>query len=140
MAGGGRVDDHEVVGAVVAVPALELGELEDLGDRDHLARPRRGGDEVLERRRACQQAHRRAAAELLGEPLLEREVGVDRDRPQVLGELDLGLALHALALERPRHALLLGDLADDRAAARRSSRQAERRGDGLLPTPPLPVT
>ena len=133
VAGGGRVDDHEVVGAVVAVPALELGELEDLRDRDHLARARRRRDEVLERRGAREQAHGRPAAELLGEPLLEREVGVDRDRPQVLGQLDLDLALDALALERARDPILRRDLADDRAPPGRRGGEPERGGDGRLP-------
>ena len=89
----------------------------------------------------AEQAHRRAAAELLGEPLLERQVGVDRDRPQVVGELDLGLALDALALEGARHALLL------RRPRRRSCAGRPRRPRGraprttvVLPTPPLPVT
>ena len=49
VAGGGRVDDHEVVEPVAGVPALLLGELPHLRDRDQLLRARRGGDEVLER-------------------------------------------------------------------------------------------
>ena len=73
-----------------------------------------------------------AAAELLGEPLLERQVGVDRDRPQVLGQLDLDLALDPLALERARDALLRGDLADDRALPGRRGGEPERGGDGRL--------
>ncbi len=72
------------------------------------------------------------AADLLREPLLERPLRVDRDRPQVLGELHLGLRDHALAPERARHAVLLGDLADDRPPARRGGRQTERRGDRRL--------
>ena len=127
VAGGRRVDDHEVVGAVVAVPALELGELEDLRDRDHLARARRRRDEVLERRGAREQAHGRPAAELLGEPLLERQVGVDRDRPQVLGQLDLDLALDPLALERARDPVLRRRPRRRSCAARPPRRRARAR-------------
>ena len=45
---------------------------------------------------------------------------------------DLGLRGDALAPERARHAVLLGDLADDRAPARLGGRQAERGGDRRL--------
>src|SRR6185436_14577479 len=83
------------------------------------------------------QPDRRTAAELLREPLLERQVGIDGDRPQVLGELDLNLPLDALALERARHPLLLGDLADDRAPAGRRGREAERGGHRRLADPAL---
>ena len=64
-----------------------------------------------------------------------------RDRPQVVGELDLLLAPHALAGERARDAVLLGDLADDRAPpARRRRRARATAATVVLPTPPLPVT
>ena len=74
----------------------------------------------------------RRPAELAPEPLPQRRVRVDADRPEVLGELDLLLALHALAGERARDAVLLGDLADDRPAPARRGGEPERRRDGRL--------
>ena len=49
-----------------------------------------------------------------------------------VGELDLLLGAHAVARERARHPVLLGDLADDRPPARPRGRQPERRGDRRL--------
>ena len=72
------------------------------------------------------------AAELAPEPLPQRRRRVDRDRPQVLGELDLLLAPHALAGEGARDAVLLGDLAHDRAPAARGRREPQRRRDRRL--------
>ena len=71
-------------------------------------------------------------AELARQPLLQRRGRVDADRPQVLGQLDLLLAPHALAGERARDAVLLGDLADDRAPPALRRRQPERRRDRRL--------
>ena len=137
MPRGRRVGDHEVVRAAAAVPARALRQLPDLGDRDQLLGARRGGDEVLEGRRARE--HLQAgAADLPREPLLERLPGVDRDRPQVLGQLDLGLRDHPLAAERARDAVLLRDLADDRAAAGVGRREAQRSGHRRLPDAALP--
>ena len=72
------------------------------------------------------------AAELLAEPLLERPLRVDRDRPQVVGELDL------LSGRRPRGA----NARDTRSCSAtsqtivrrpvRAAAEAERRGDGRL--------
>ena len=108
-----------------------LRELPHLRDRDQLLRARRGGDEVLERVRVPEHLQR-GAADLLAEPLLQRLLRVDRDRPQLRRELDLLLGPHALARERARHPVLLGDLAHDRAPARPRGGQARRRGDGRL--------
>ena len=66
------------------------------------------------------------------EPLLERALRVDRDRPQVLRELTSVSAHDPLAPERARDAILLGDLADDRPPARAGGRQTERGGDRRL--------
>ena len=81
-----------------------------------------------------------AAAELLAEPLLERLLRVDRDRPQVRGELDLLLGPHAVAGERARHPVLLGDLADDRPAPGPRGGETERGSDRRLADAALPVT
>ena len=48
------------------------------------------------------------------------------------GELDLLLRAHAVAGERARHPVLLGDLADDRPPAGPRGGQPERRGDRRL--------
>src|SRR3954465_14309980 len=66
------------------------------------------------------------------QPLLERALGVDGDRPQALGELDLLLGPHALARERPRHPVLLGDLADDRPPPGARGGETERGGHRRL--------
>ena len=84
---------------------------------------------------ACEWPRIRPAApppSCLPQPLLERLLRVDRDRPQVLGELDLLLGTHPVAGERARHPVLLGDLADDRPAPRPRGREAERGGDRRL--------
>jgi hypothetical protein len=49
VAGRGRVDDHEVVGLGLRVPAPALDELPQLRHRDQLAAARRGGDQRRER-------------------------------------------------------------------------------------------
>ena len=105
---------------------VALGQLPHLGDRDQLLGPGRRRHEVAERRRAREHLQP-DAADLAREPLLERALRVDGDRPQVLGQLDLGLRHHALTAQRARHAILLGDLADDGPAARGGGRQTERR-------------
>src|ERR1700760_811060 len=72
------------------------------------------------------------APPLLGQPLLERALRVDGDRPQVLRELDLHLRPHAVAGGRARHPGLLGHLADDRPPPEARGGQPERGGDGRL--------
>ena len=77
-----------------------------------------------------------AAAELLAEPLLERLLRVDRDRPQVLGELDL-LLRHARRggrtratsgpARRPRRRSSAAPSARRRARARRRPSSCRRR-------------
>ena len=124
--GRGRVDDDQVVTASAAGLALVERQLPDLPDRDQLLEPRRRGGEVVEDPRAEEQVAHRLHLQLQEHVLAHRLVGVDRDRPQVLGQLDL-VEAHLAALEHVREVLLGGDLAEDRPLARRGRRRAPGR-------------
>ena len=124
VAGGGRVDDDEVVGAVARVPARELRQLPHLRDRDQLlgarARRRRSTGTRASGSSAAAARRRRAAWRATpGAPSCGSIVIAHR----FSASCDLGLRGDALAPERARHAVLLGDLADDRPPARLGGRQ-----------------
>src|SRR5215210_4240097 len=89
VAGGGRVDDHEVVVATLLHPPVRLGDLPDLPDRDQLAKARGRRGEIAEDPRPKQQVAHRPHLELKQDVLAHRLVRVDRDRPQVVRHLDL---------------------------------------------------
>ena len=105
MAGGRSVDDHQVVLAGLLDPAVGLGELPDLADRDQLLEARGGRGQVVEDPRAHQQVAHRPHLELEQQVLAQRLVRVDRDRPEVVRNLDLVEADLAL-LEHARGVLL----------------------------------
>ena len=75
VAGGGGVDDHEVVRSGPAGAALKLGELPNLADRQQLAHPRRCHRERLEQAARAERVADRA--ELDPEVLVHRVLGVD---------------------------------------------------------------
>ena len=131
VAGRRRVDDHQVVAARLLHLPVGLGELPDLADRHQLLQPWGGRRQVVEELRAHQQVAHRPHLQLKQQVLAQRLVGVDRDRPQVGGDLDLVEADLAL-LEDPRGGLLGGDLADDRPLAARGGRQSQGQGDRRL--------
>ena len=89
MAGGRRVDDHQVVLAPALHLAVELRQLPDLADRDQLLQPRRRRGEVVEDAAAEEHVPHRPHLQLQQHVLAHRLVGVDRDRPEVLLHLDL---------------------------------------------------
>jgi hypothetical protein len=139
---GRRVDHDEVVRAALAIPALELGQLPDLRDGDELLRARRRRDEVLERRGPQQRPEGAAAqaAELAREPLLERLLRVDRDRPQVLAELDLGLLADPLRAKARETLSCSATSQYDGAPAAPAASIPSVAATVVLPTPPYPVT
>ena len=91
-------------------------------------RPGRCGGEVVEDPRAEQQVPHRLHLELEQDVLAHRLVGVDRDRPQVLGHLDL-VEADLRPVEDPRQALLGRDLAHDRALSPFGRGHAQGQGD-----------
>ena len=131
VAGGRRVDDHQVVLAPRLDLAVELGQLPDLADRDQLLQARGGGGEVVEDAAAEEQVAHRPHLQLQQHVLAHRLVGVDRDRPEVLLHLDL-VEADGGVVEHPRGVLLRGDLADDRPLSFRGGAQAERHRDRRL--------
>src|SRR5262249_29026054 len=131
-----RVDDHEVVLVPLLDLALRPRELPDLSDRQQLAKARGRGGEVVEDLAAHEQVAHRSHLELEQQVLAQRVVGVDRDRPQVLGHLDLVEAA-LTAMEDPRGGLLSGALAHDRALAARRRGDPEGQRDGRLADPAL---
>ncbi|MFN8216178.1 MAG: hypothetical protein U0R71_06230 [Solirubrobacterales bacterium] len=131
VAGGRRVDDHQVVLAAGLDLAVELGELPDLADRDQLLEARRRRREVVEDAAAEQHVAHRPHLELEQHVLAHRLVGVDRDRPQVLLHLDL-VEADLGVVEHARGVLLRGDLADDRPLPLGGGPQAERDRDRRL--------
>ena len=131
VAGGGGVDDHQVVLAPALDLAVELGQLPDLADRDQLLEAGGGGGEVGEDAAAEEQVAHRPDLELEQDVLAHRLVGVDRDRPEVLRHLDL-VEADLGVIEDPRGVLLRGDLADDRALAFFGGTEAQRDRDGGL--------
>ncbi len=138
MAGGGRVDDHQVIDVGAVGAPLELGELPDLADAEQLAHARRGHREGLEQPARAERLADRAGLD--PQVLLHRVLGIDRDREQALGELDLleGVARAGRTPVRTRSWLASS------ATIVRSPRRAATSPSAVatvdLPTPPLPVT
>ena len=95
---------------------------------DQLAQAGRRGGEVGEDPVLEHQVVDRLDPDLHLQVLLQRPLRIDRERVQVLADLRLAVA-DALAMEDVRHALLLGDLAHDRALAVAGGGHAERGGD-----------
>ena len=121
-----------------AVPALELGELPDLRDRDQLLRARRGGDEVLERRASAPAAAAPAAAELLARAT---------PRSAAVGSIVIAHRLSASWTSVSRCTPSRANARDTRSCSAtsqtivrrpvRGGREAERGGDGRLADPAL---
>jgi hypothetical protein len=136
VAGGGRVHDHQVVARGAARAALHLRELPDLAHRHQLAHARRRHGEVLEHARPGQHVGERLHPDLDAQVLLQRVLRVDRDRPQVVGDLDLA-EVRVLPVEGAGDPVLVGDLGDDGPAALAGGHHAQRRGDRGLADAPL---
>ena len=136
VAGGGRVEDDEVVGLGARRAAVVLRELPDLADRQQLAHARRRGREVAERaarRRAARPAPRGSWS---AQVHLHRVLGVDRQVVQAGREL---LLVHARrrpgrARRRRARATSATIVRSPRPAATSPSAAATV----VLPTPPLP--
>ena len=154
VAGGGRVEHHQVVVAACArlrggllaggrraplAGAAVLGELPHLDHADHLARAGRGRDQVLETRARGEYARGHAPAER-PQPLREDAVAVDRQAPQILAELDLHAMRRRLGVAEQRGqptggagvGLGAAELDDDRAPSAARGEQAERGGERRL--------
>ena len=138
VAGGGGVDDHEVVGGGAARAPLELRELPDLADAEQLAHPRRRHRERVEQ--AARAEHLPDLAGLDAQVLLHRVLGVDRDREQARGDLELlepgcprGRTLRCTRSWLPSSATIV-------RRPRRDASSPSAVATVDLPTPPLPVT
>src|SRR5437764_276584 len=79
-AGGGRVDDHQVVRVRSRGPSGALGELPHLADAEQLAHPGRGHGERVEQ--PARSEHVADGADLHPQVLVHRVLGIDRDREQ----------------------------------------------------------
>ena len=109
--------------------AVELRQLPDLADGHQLAKARRRSGEVGEDPVLEHQVVDGLHLDLQQQVLLERALGIDREREEV--GCDLGLVVaDPLALEEARHPLLLRDLADDRPLALARGGHPERGRDG----------
>ena len=75
-------------------------------------------------------------ADLDAQVLVHRMIGIDRDREQVGGHLDLVEVL-APVFEQPLDALLTGELGDHRAKSAARGQHPQHRGDGRLADAPL---
>ena len=140
VAGGGRVDDHDVVLGRLLHPPVELRQLPHLADRDQLAQPRRGGGEVGEDPVLEQHVVERLHLDLQQQVLLQRALRIDREAVQVLGDL---------ASRGSRRPCVWNSL-DIRSCwatsqtivrlPRRAAATPSAAATVDLPTPPLPVT
>ena len=133
VAGGGRVEDDEVVGLGARRAALVLRELPDLADGQQLAHarasPRRGSRERARLRPAARPA-RAPGAGRPGTPPSPAAGSIETwCRPSATACSTNGSA----SLPASARDVCAGDLGDDRRAARaRAADVPERRGDGRL--------
>ena len=134
VAGGGRVEDDEVVGLGARRAAVLLRQLPDLADRQQLAHARRRGREVAERAARPEQLGQRRR-QLVGQVQLHRVLGVDRQVVQAGREL---LLVHALAAQGARDVVAARDLGDDRAQPAAGGHEPERSRHRRLADPALP--
>ena len=112
----GRRVEHDQLVASPPACSPALCQLPDLHHADQLFGARGGGREVLERTAFSQDPSRHPAAERL-QPLQQRLVWVDRDRPQHRRQLRLGSRLWRSCSKECRQPCLLTELDHERAHA-----------------------
>jgi hypothetical protein len=133
VAGGRRVDDHEVVGGVLAT-AVAARQVPEAVDRADLAQARGGGHRQVEQA-VLEDDPVDGTADL---PAEEVVCGRDRvDRQQRDAGLDDRLVVADRRVAEERREPLAGDLGDQDALAAAGGEDAERRRDGGLARPSL---